>query len=109
MRLCTTGFCDLREFVAFLRQRPCRCRKLPLDSADLASQPAGEGFFHFQLRAAAIEIVNRLSLLVEGNKPARRALTPQFTGNELYQSTFVARMRPGRIDRKSTRLNSSHT
>src|SRR5260370_3097778 len=92
MRLCTTGFCDPREFVAFLRQRPCRCRKLPLDLADLATQPAGEGFFHFQLCAAAIEIVNRLSLITEGDKPAWNIFILQFIGNEIHQETLAAQM-----------------
>jgi hypothetical protein len=84
------GFCQLGELDACLQQRIRQFRKLLFDPGDLAAQPAGEGFFHFQVRAAAIEIVDGLSFFIEWDKAARRALAPQFTGNELYQSTFVA-------------------
>jgi hypothetical protein len=77
--LFSLGFCQLGEFDACLQQRIRQFRKLLFDPGDLAAQPAGEGFFHFQVRAAAIEIVDGLSFFIEWDKAARRALTPQFT------------------------------
>src|ERR1700694_3199475 len=88
------SLCQFREFDALLQQRIRRVFKLLFDPCDLSPQPAGKGFFQLKLRAAAIEIVNGLALFTEGNKPARRTLAPQFTGNELYQSTLAARMCP---------------
>src|ERR1700730_15509950 len=82
-----------RGFVASFRQRARFC-KLLFDPCDLTAQPASKSFFQLELRAAAIEIVNGLPLFIEGNKPARRTLTLQFTGNKLYQSTLAARMCP---------------
>src|ERR1700674_576434 len=91
------SLCQFREFDALLQQRIRRVFRLLFDPCDLSPQPAGKGFFQLKLRAAAIEIVNGLALFTEGNKPARRALALQFTGNELYQSTLAARMCPSGI------------
>jgi hypothetical protein len=44
------------------------------DSADLLTQPAGEGLFQFQqfkLCVTAVEMVDRLTLVSEWNMPAR--------------------------------------
>jgi hypothetical protein len=101
------GFCQLGEFDACLQQRIRQFRKLLFDPGDLAAQPAGEGFFHFQVRAAAIEIIDGLSFFIEWDKAARRALAPQFTANELYQSTFVAWLGPRRIAQvRTSRITS---
>lgn len=88
------SLCQLREFDALLQQRIRRACKLLFNLCDLAAQPAGNSFFQLELRAAAIEIVNGLPLFIEGNEPARRALAPQFMGDEIYQSTLAARMCP---------------
>jgi hypothetical protein len=41
------------------------------DLGDLLAQPAGEGLFQFQLRATAVEIVDRLAFVRKWNEPAR--------------------------------------
>jgi hypothetical protein len=44
------------------------------DLADLLAQPAGEGLFQFQqfqLCVTAVEIIDRLTVVGEGNMPAR--------------------------------------
>ena len=57
--------------------------QLRLDSADLSSQPAFQSVFQFNLRAAAVKVVDGLTLLRQRNKTAQRILVPLLLGNEL--------------------------